>query len=359
MERNLRQEIRVGLFVVAILVLLGVVTWVINGGADALKPRYTLNAYYVDVKGLKKGAVVRLAGIDVGSVARIELAPDVPGKNVHVAMTIRQEFQEKITESSVANMTSVGVLGDEILNLSVGDPARRKLVDGDTIGTSEASDVMGQLSAVGDKISTMLGTDEEAKQAKISSSLAHVEQLLADAKDGQGLVHTLVYDPAAGEKLNGILDKADGVMDDVHSITGEVRHGDGLAHALIYDKGGEKLVKNVVDLSGQVGGLVDDLKTKDSLAHALLYDPEQKRMVDDLRQLASNLRSISGQVEDGEGTVGLLVRDPQLYEDLRLLFGGAQRNALLRAYVRSTVARSRDEQGTGLPPSDNTDLNGR
>jgi hypothetical protein len=36
------------------------------------------------------------------------------------------------------------------------------------------------------------------------------------------------------------------------------------------------------------------------------------------------------------------------------LFGGAQRNALLKAYVRSTVAHAVDEQGRGLPTDESS-----
>ena len=57
---------------------------------------------------------------------------------------------------------------------------------------------------------------------------------------------------------------------------------------------------------------------------------------------------------------GLLVRDPQLYEDLRVLLGGAQRNALLRAYIRATVEKGRQENGGAwVAPSDDPARGGR
>jgi phospholipid/cholesterol/gamma-HCH transport system substrate-binding protein len=71
------------------------------------------------------------------------------------------------------------------------------------------------------------------------------------------------------------------------------------------------------------------------------------------------MRGVAESVNSGEGTAGLLIRDPQLYEDLRVLMGGAQRNALLRAYIRSTVARGRDENGgVWIPPSDDPSHDG-
>jgi phospholipid/cholesterol/gamma-HCH transport system substrate-binding protein len=358
MERNLAQEIRVGVFVLLVLALLAAITWAIGGGLNSIKPRYQLHAWYIDVQGLKAGAVVRLAGITVGEVKAVDLSDEREGKNVHVLLEIREEYMEKIRGDSVASISSVGVLGDNLITVSVGKTGE-PLADGADIVSAEAEGLLGPLAKAGPildnaknitgKLDLMLGTDEEARGARIADSFNHIEGLLQGAKDGRGVLHVLLYDEEAGRKVDSILTDVNGITSDVKGITNEVRHGDGLAHEVIYGEGGKALATNLTTLASSVNGVVDDLKTKDSLAHAILYDPEQKRMVDDLRVLAGNLRSISESVESGEGTAGLLIRDPQLYEDIRLLFGGAQRNALLRAYVRSTVARSRDEQGTGLP----------
>jgi len=92
-----------------------------------------------------------------------------------------------------------------------------------------------------------------------------------------------------------------------------------------------------------VNGLLADLKSQDSVAHALLYDPERAKLVDELTAASSALRQAAESVNNGDGTAGLLVKDPQLYEDMRALLGGAQRNALLRAYIRATIAKEKDE----------------
>ena len=71
-------------------------------------------------------------------------------------------------------------------------------------------------------------------------------------------------------------------------------------------------------------------------------------------------RSIAA-IDAGEGSAGLFIRDPSVYEDLRTVLGGAKRNALLRAYVRATVERGNREQGaaTWTPPTDDPANGGR
>ena len=356
MERNLLQELKVGLFVMGFVLIIAVAAFVLGGGTEAFAPRYKLQAQYDDVQGLKPGAIVRLAGIDVGEVTKVDLADKKDGaKNVGVLMSIRLEYQGKILTDSVAGITGVGVLGDNIVTITVGTPGKNPLIDGDTITTSEplsflnyadqASSIIGNTASISHKFDLLLGSEDEAAAGAIGDSLTHVEAMLKEAKEGKGVLHVLFYDEAAGRRTKDILANAQLVTSDVADMTHNVRTGDGLAHEIIYGNGGEALADELSQLAGEVTGIVQDIKTKDSLAHSLLYDPAKARLVDDAAASVAEVKSILQAVDEGEGTVGLLVRDPQLYEDLRALLGGAQRNALLRAYVRSTMAHARAEDG--------------
>ena len=110
-----------------------------------------------------------------------------------------------------------------------------------------------------------------------------------------------------------------------------------MAHELIYGSDGEKLAKQLLNVSIAVDGLLSDIQQSDSLINALIYDPEQKKILEDLAATAATVRQLSENLRTGEGTAALLLRDPALYEDLRGLVGGAQRNKLLRSYLRRTI----------------------
>ncbi len=361
MERNILQELKVGAFVLAFVALIVAAAFVLGGGTEAFAARYTLHARYVDVKGLKPGAVVRLAGIDVGEVKVVELAANRDdGKHVHVVLSIREEYHERIRADSVAGISNVGVLGDNIITVTVGGVSAVSLPDNGEIESAEALDfvdyadrataIVDNTASVSHKFDLMLGSEEEAKGAKIADSLAHVEAMLAEAKTGKGLLNVLIYDESAGRKLKEVLANAEAVTADVHDITQEVRVGDGLAHELVYGEGGEDLADKLSLFTNEATGLVADIKTKPSILHSLLYEPEGARIVEELQSTVGGVNALVASVNAGEGSLGLLVKDPQLYEDLRALFGGAQRNALLRAYVRSTMAHAREEDGGAWVP---------
>lgn len=360
MERNLLQELKVGIFVFGLLAAILIALYILGGSDKMFAEEYQLHTSFSDVKGLKTGAVVRLAGIDVGQVSKVAFAADPGVKRVEIELTIREEYQSRIRSDSVATISQVGLLGDMFITLTVGDPSVPPLGDEDTIKSAESTDLIAyaekatgiveSAASISRKVDLMLGTDEEAKNARIADSLAHIETLLTDAKNEQGVVHTLIYDPEAGEHLKGILASVDGITGDVASVTREVRSGDGIVHALVYGEGGEQLATQMTEAAGAMTTLLADVKKEDSLVHALLYDADKATMVDDLQATLADVRGAAGAVNDTEGTVGLLLHDPQLYEDVRALMGGAQRSALLRAYLRATVAKGKEETAAGWTP---------
>jgi phospholipid/cholesterol/gamma-HCH transport system substrate-binding protein len=71
------------------------------------------------------------------------------------------------------------------------------------------------------------------------------------------------------------------------------------------------------------------------ILHTLIYEPPQEQdLVMEALAAGANLNSILQKIDRGEGTLGLLVNDPTLYDDLKLLVGGAQRSLLVRSLIR-------------------------
>ena len=93
----------------------------------------------------------------------------------------------------------------------------------------------------------------------------------------------------------------------------------------------------VADIQESLDSLSDillEVKNGDGLLHALIYDEESGRLSDEAVAAVTRLNSVLKKIEEGEGTLGLLASDPSLYEDMTMLFGGAQRSVVLRTLVR-------------------------
>ena len=87
-----RLEIKVGLFVLIGLVLLAGVLIQFSKGTSLFRGTYELRLHAVNVGGLKPRAGVLLAGVEVGSVSQIKLAPD--GKSVTIVLRIYKDYPD-------------------------------------------------------------------------------------------------------------------------------------------------------------------------------------------------------------------------------------------------------------------------
>ena len=369
MARGRAREIKVGIFVIGLILAMAGSLFVAGGGSDLLEDTYTLHGSWEDVGGLKEGAVVRLAGWDVGEVTKIRFSDDLGVKELSVEMKIYTQYQDRIRADSEARIDTVGVLGDKYVAISMGDPGSSTLEHGDFINTrppidiveytKKVAEVLESTSSIGHKVDLMIGTDEQAAQAALSESLKHLENIMAEAEHGDGLIHTLFYDETIPLKIDQALTDAtetlaalNRISADLEDATGAIREGDGLAHELIYGENGKALAVQLSGLAGRLNQIAGDIQSSEGLVSTMLYDPEAAQMVDDLRAVASHLETFSSTLNEADGTLSLLVEDPLLYEDLRALVGGAQRNKLLRAYIRQTVEKGEEVTAQPWEPVD-------
>jgi len=354
--------VKVGLFVIGLTIVAALTIFIVGGSAKMFAEHYTLRGSWEDVAGLKEGAVVRLAGWDVGEVTAIQFSDDLGVKEIFVTMKVMNQYQSRIREDSVARIDTVGVLGDKYVAISMGSTESPTLEDQSWIVTNPAldvleytkkvTDILNSTSSIGNKVDLMLGGEDEAARASLSNSFKHLEGILREAEEGSGLIHALVYDETLTRRVNRSLANLELASEDLRSVTNEIRQGDGLANELIYGDDGATLARELGELAGALSQLTSDLRNDESLLHSIMYDPSKADIIDDLAQTVDSLRETSLAIESGDGTLGMLTRDPALYEDLRSLVGGAQRNKLLRAYIRRTVAEGEQTHASPWEPAE-------
>jgi phospholipid/cholesterol/gamma-HCH transport system substrate-binding protein len=358
MERNLGQEIKVGLAVLGVTLVLGLVIFVLGGSTTLLEDRYRLNASFADISGLRVGAVVRLAGIDVGEVTHIEFAEDIGERKVFVEFNLMESYRSRIREDSIASIQTEGVLGDKYIAVSMGSPDQKVLVHGDWIRTEEplewlsymdkAGDILDNSAGISRKVNSLLGEDQDSARASLANAIVLLEQLIAEMENGEGLLHALVYDKELAGSVRRTAANLEEGSAGLARMSAEIESGDGFAHEMVFGDEGRRLAEQMGTLAGTLAQLSEDIQNEEGLVHALVYDTERAQMVEDLHATATALREVSEAINQGEGTVGMLANDPALYEDLRSLMGGAQRNKLLKAYIRRTVARAEEQDAAGF-----------
>ena len=127
-------ETSVGIFMFISIVCIGYLT-VHLGNIDWFgKSYYTVFARFQSVSGLKKGASVEMAGVQIGQIDSISLDPE------KLDALIKMDIQKGIvlTDDVIASVKTSGLIGDKYIMLSPGG-SDRKLKDGDMITETESA----------------------------------------------------------------------------------------------------------------------------------------------------------------------------------------------------------------------------
>ena len=363
-------NLRVGLFVSFLIALLGAFLFFVSGSTKIFADRYTLVTEWNDVSGLKEGAIVRLSGWDVGEVLNIQFAKDNKRKLI-VHLSIENKYKKLIRQctkeeespttpqtlpkvSSRARIDTVGILGDKLVTINMGDSDCAIIEDGKFIFAEEAIDIIeyakkvtsivNRLDSIGRKVDIMLGTEDDAR--KTSKSIAHsveeMEGMITEVKEGNGLIHALLYDKKLTKNIAQSLNNLNSATGSLNTSMEALEKGSGVAHELLYGTNGRAAIKEIRTASTTLSRLAGNFEQSDSLAYAILFDPKQKEILSKITQSVEELQKASESLNSGTGTAALLLRDPTLYEDLRTLVGGAKRNQLLRSFIRWTIQESEE-----------------
>jgi phospholipid/cholesterol/gamma-HCH transport system substrate-binding protein len=349
------RQVKVGLFIILGVALTMAAVFLIGNTRGLWQHKVSYKTAFQDVAGLKPGAPVRMGGLDIGVVTGVDHGSNAGDPRVYVSLSISSKESARIRVDSVAHVANKGLLGDKMIELTPGSTAAPEQDPKQLLVSEEPSDafaVVNRVAAAAEKAIEQLGplaqTLGDAKlSADISGSLADVHALLDATVHGDGAVHRLFFDHREAEQLSELLtrldgasSKLDGILADAQDATAHVRQGPGIVHAFLYD--GE-LSQDAAGTLAELHGDLRAIREGNGLAHALLYgDTSSQHVMSNLNATSDDLRAIVGDVRRGKGTLGALLVDPTLYEDLRSAVGNVERNEVLRALVRYSIKADRD-----------------
>src|SRR5689334_4063832 len=124
-----RLALKVGLFVLIALTVLGALLLVFSKGSSLLTPTYTLRLQAENVGGLKSRSAVLISGVEVGHVAGTQLSPD--GKTVTIVLRIEKKY--RIHRDALFVVEQIGLLGDQYVVVHPRANAAPVLNDGDEV----------------------------------------------------------------------------------------------------------------------------------------------------------------------------------------------------------------------------------
>jgi len=335
-------QLKVGILVTAALVLFAAVILQRSWGIQFFVKSDLAVTYLPDVAGLKPGAPVWLAGIEIGKVKQVTIVPpEVYSGNepvfrriaaireamqnvrptdpnaakirsdlqdqlrdaklelryVEVVMEIRHQYLNRISRDSEVSIESRGLIGDSFIDISpgaLGEPPGKQgtyyLIEGmRTAGFREimtgANDVIANFGVLSDQIKNIA---LKVNPDRVGEGLADTTQRVQDA---------LSQASAAFNRANMLLE--------------ELRVGKGTFGRLVSDPAA---YDSLADALEKFRRLADELQNGSGTMARLIRDPQ---VYDEARGTLAKAQTVMERIEKGEGTLGLLSRDERLYENMR------------------------------------------
>ncbi len=320
-ERSI--EVKVGALILVSLVILG--AFILVMGGITFEKTYTVYVDFDNPGGLQSGAAVRMAGLKVGSVGELAFLggkiDPVTGRRtlVRVKANVEAKYKDAIREDADFYVTTQGVLGEQFLAIDPGSPEKAILKEG----------------------SVVKGIDPPRLDLFLAKAYELLDVTVAGIKNNKELISDIVTNTAGLLKglniiVTGNRERIDRMIANFEELSEEAKVLTHDARMNYVDN--PKVLRTVdnidklsTDLRNDAGPLLAD--AKEAMANvkrlsATVGDPAQqeklKKTLDDVAQLASranaaasDAQAIVTQIKSGKGTVGALLMDEEIYDDMQ------------------------------------------
>src|ERR1043166_9001174 len=151
-------QLKVGGVIIVALAIVGVAIYRLGQATNLFSRRYELVAYLAHAAGLRQGGTVLVAGQFAGTIKSIEFLPvdNDTTRNLRVRMAIDHNLQSQIRHDSKARVETLGLLGDKVIDISVGTPRYAALAPGDSITVSPQLDYQAVLAQAAGAVTDMV-----------------------------------------------------------------------------------------------------------------------------------------------------------------------------------------------------------
>jgi phospholipid/cholesterol/gamma-HCH transport system substrate-binding protein len=261
-----RREVSVGFFVLAGFIAVVIALFTLTD-VGALRNRYMVTTVVADAGGIRNGDPVQMLGVNIGRVRGFQIAPG------GVAIQLELNRQYPVPVDSRVELVSSGLLGGTVAEIVPGDAAESIRAGAVLPGTSGTGlfDTAGDLSVRADDV------------------LGRVQMMLSEGTVGA---------------VNASALELQGMLADMAALAAQQRQELGALSA--------SLRRSAAGVEQATAGpeLTRSVQRLDAMTARL------DETIGSLDRTSTSLESVIGRMERGEGTLGLLSRDEELYRNL-------------------------------------------
>lgn len=294
MSKQRQISLKVGFTVLAGLIVLFVFAILVGTNEFLFSRTYTLFINLNNTAGLVDGAPVTLAGYKIGDVKAVEFVVDNNKPVIRVSLRIKKDYKEQIRSDSKVTITSIGILGDKFVDISMGTPAAKSV--------SENSFLEVEPTFSLDNLARNIAPNMD----KFNSIMDNLKSVTDSISKGKGTVGELINNRSAILGINSAIRKIDLALNALNSNRGSI--GKLLKDTTLYE-GLSSTASNLKRISEGLNGghgTLGKLITSDSLYTSLVNSSGQ-------------LNRFIGRTQNDSTVIGGLLSDRKLYNDINSL----------------------------------------
>jgi len=315
-----QQEVRWSQLKVGVIVLISAIILVTllflmtsSSGLGILTHKLTVVTYFENSAGLKTGAAVNLEGVTIGTVKTVTIdnAPERKLTPVKVVMKLDDKYGANLKKDSKASLSTVGVLGDTVVDINSQFAVGQRLQDGDELKTLETPSLT-------DVVKASQGTIES-----LNVILAKMNVIVDNLQSGKGSVGQLINNP-------DLYNKANAAVNELLTLEKNLNAGRGSIGKLMTD---DTMYNRLNDAAAKLESIVDSANSGKGTIGKLLKDDS---LYKNLNSTLEHANSLMADADAGKGGLGLMLKDPKFRQDLS--------NTLTQ--VNAMVSNINDGKGT-------------
>ncbi len=275
---KLSNEVKLGMAIfAAVIVFVGGIIYL--RGVDFQKREYTLTILYNNVNGLQEGNPITIAGLAVGKVEEMKL--------IGTAIAVKVQIQNKVQfpVDSKAYIKSSSLMGGKLIAITPGIESG-VLHNGDTLTGSYEADLTELTSTLAPISSNVLGILERVNSTFDEKTRHNIQGILADVNRSSSELERIIHDE--GQRL-------DFAIGNFASFS-------------------SNLSRFAINLDSIALSQRTNLDTSMATIRIVTYNLQQASQ--NLKSTTQSLDVVLGKIEKGHGTLGKLIHEEKLYNDI-------------------------------------------
>lgn len=283
MKKSTLNNVQLGLFVMGGLLFLILSLYLIGKNSNLFGKTFEVHAVFYNVSGLMKGNNVRLSGIDVGTIKRVEIMNDT---SVKVTMIIEESVHPFVKKNSLASVGTDGLMGNKLVNINnTSREASQVIPDGGFLLASQAVETDQMLRTLDQTNANLYHISHNLRgiTQKLNSNNS-LWKILMDTTVAQNVKQSITSVRIAANNTSAFTQQ-------LNNLITEIKKGKGLAGSILSDTATAHQFKNSLQQ---------------------LHNASEKAA-----QLTTDLKTLTEKMKRGESGAGVLLSDTAFAKDLK------------------------------------------